>query len=286
MNQNPNHYKLAKEISKEFSNLPEVIAVALGGSSTGFTWDRGSDIDLYIFTNAEIPLDVRRAIAQHHNATRVDLDMRFWDPGDEWFDGQTGIEVDIMYWDPRWIEDQINLRLRRHQASLGYSTCAWHTIKHATVLNDQNGWLGELKEFCSQPYPDELRRAIIQLNYPVLRDVIPAYLHQIEKSVLRGDLVSINHRIAALLASYFDIIFALNRVTHPGEKRLIQLTPELCPRVPDGMKHQVEEVIQTAATPTPVLIDKINILIDGLDELLGSMGIPVDEGIWKDFSAC
>ena len=186
MNKNSNHYKLAKEISKEFSYIPEVIAVALGGSSIGIASDQESDIDLYIFTNAPVPLETRRAIAQNHNATRTDLDLKFWDPGDEWFDGGTGIEVDIMYWDPRWIEDQINLCLDQHKASLGYSTCTWHTIKHARVLKDRRGWLRALKEVCNQPYPEPLRQAIIRNNYPVLRDVIPAYLHQIEKAVLRS----------------------------------------------------------------------------------------------------
>lgn len=267
MNKNSNHYKLAKEISKEFSYIPEVIAVALGGSSIGIASDQESDIDLYIFTNAPVPLETRRAIAQNHNATRTDLDLKFWDPGDEWFDGGTGIEVDIMYWDPRWIEDQINLCLDQHKASLGYSTCTWHTIKHARVLKDRRGWLRALKEVCNQPYPEPLRQAIIRNNYPVLRDVIPAYLHQIEKAVRRKDLVSINHRVAAFLASYFDIIFAFNRVTHPGEKRLLQITPELCSRIPKGMIQQVESILRASSSPEFALIDMINDLIDALDNL-------------------
>jgi len=268
MDPNSNHYKLTKELSEIFGSLPDVQAVALGGSSTGIANDPKSDIDLYIFTQAEIPLNIRREIAQNHHANPLNLNLRFWDPGDEWFDGKTGIEVDIMYWDPQWIEDQIKLRLIHHKASLGYSTCTWHTIKHSTVLYDQDGWLEALMDFCNQPYPEELRKNIIQLNYPVLRKVIPAYLHQIEKAVLREDLVSINHRVAALLASYFDILYALNRITHPGEKRLLKLTSKLCPLRPNNMEVEIEAILRAASGTSAVLIDLINELIDHLDELL------------------
>jgi hypothetical protein len=267
------HFKLAEEISSEFSSLPQVVGIALGGSSTKFTTDPNSDIDLYIFTHTEIPLDKRKAIAKNHNATPINLDLQYWDSGDEWFDGVTGIEVDIIYWDPVWIEDQINLRLVQHKASLGYSTCIWHTIKYATILYDDNSWLKDLKDFCNQPFPDELRRNIIKLNFPVLRNVIPAYYHQIEKAIQRNDLVSINHRVAALLASYFDIIFALNRITHPGEKRLLQLTKERCLLVPEKMDQQVKAFLELSASPRLDLLDQLNILINNLEILL------VDEGI-------
>ena len=52
---------------------------------------------------------------------------------------------------------------------------------------------------------------------------MPAYPKQIIKSVQRNDFVRINHRITEFLASYFDLLFAINGVTHPGEKRLVQL---------------------------------------------------------------
>ena len=50
--------------------------------------------------------------------------------------------------------------------------------------------------------------------------------------------MSLNHRVAAWLASYFDILFAANRRFHPGEKRLLALAEEL-PSVPESMIEDV-----------------------------------------------
>ena len=61
---------------------------------------------------------------------------------------------------------------------------------------------------------------------------MPAYNTQIKKAFARNDLVSINHRITEFLASYFDLIFALNEKTHYGEKRLISLCKSECKILP------------------------------------------------------
>jgi hypothetical protein len=70
-----------------------------------------------------------------------------------------------------------------------------------------------------------------------------------------------------LLASYFDVLFALNRVLHPGEKRLLSWAVNSCPLLPQGMVIEVERVLGAAADPQtlPALVNR---LIDSLDELL------------------
>jgi predicted nucleotidyltransferase len=270
MNKDTSHFNLAVTISDQFSTYPFVEAIGLGGSSSTGSTDAASDIDLYVFTRETIPLIKRAEIVNNCGASRVDLDLNFWDPGDEWFDAQTGIEVDITYWNPNWIESKIERVLIQHQSSLGYSTCHWHTLSHTSVLFDRTGWLTGLITKCSQPYPEVLSQTIIKHNYPVLRDVIPSYTTQIEKAIKRQDLVSVNHRVAALLASYFDIIFAVNRVPHPGEKRLLQLTPRLCKVIPTNMVIQVERLLKESSTADGRLIETINELIDGLDKLLST----------------
>ena len=246
--------------------------IALAGSLAADAVDQDSDIDLYVYTTSVIPLYDRIAIVDELGAARSDLNLQFWDLGDEWVDKETGIEVDVIYWDVSWIERQLDRVLVEHQASVGYSTCFWHTVCNSLILYDRSGWLHRLKERSAIPYPEPLRRAIIAKNHPVLRRVIPSYLHQIQKATGRNDLVSVNHRVAALLASYFDVLFALNRLPNPGEKRVLQVASERCAKVPREMVDQVEGVLRAVSSPDQGLVTRIGRLIDGLDQLLVEQG--------------
>jgi hypothetical protein len=144
---------------------------------------------------------------------------------------------------------------------------------HSQILYDRNGWFRALQEAVHQPYPETLRRAIIAKNHPILRRNISSYLHQLEQAVARSDLVSINHRVAALLASYFDILFAVNRMPHPGEKRLVEIASEKCAKVPAAMSEQVRELLRAVSQGDQRVIERASILIDGLDDLLSAEGL-------------
>ena len=270
------HLALARRIAGLFAPLPQVEAVALGGSrgGGGVATDPSSDIDVYVYTNGDIPLAIREEIVEASGgATRIDMDMRFWGPGDEWLNAATGIHVDDIYFDAAWMEEQVERVLVRHEASLGYSTCFWHTVRGSIVLEDPRGWFAGLQERCRVEYPDELRRNIVALNHPVLRSVLPAYAGQLGKAAARADLVSINHRLAGLLASYFDIVFAVNRVPHPGEKRLIEAAVGSCPRLPAEMAADLAEILETATTDLAGLPGRVDRLLDRLDALLAAEGL-------------
>jgi hypothetical protein len=269
-----NHETLARRVARLFITLPEVEAVALGGSrgGGGLGHDRASDIDVYVFTRGEIGLDVRRGIVEAAGgASRADLGMTFWGPGDEWLDAATHIHVDVVYFGADWMTDQVDRVLVRHEASLGYSTCLWHTVRGSVILEDPRGWLSALKGRSRGAYPEALRQNVIELNHAVLRGPLPAYSTQVAKAARRGDLVSVNHRLAGLLASYFDVLFALNRVPHPGEKRLVEAAAGL-PRTPGGMTADLRDLLETATTDLSGLPVRVDRLLDRLDALLREDG--------------
>jgi len=270
---NPKHLNLARRVADLFAELPQVEAVALSGSLGGNLVDVASDIDLYVYTRADIPLEVRETIVERSGgATRADIGLNFWGPGDEWFDAASGVEVDIVYFDARWMEDQVRRVMKAHQPSLGYSTCFAFTVNHSQIFFDPQGWFTSLQAISRQPYPEPLRQNIIRHNHPVLRKIIPSYFFQLEKAVKRGDLVSVNHRLAGLLASYFDILFALNRQLHPGEKRLVQKAMANCKQLPENMEMEIETVLKASAVAEAEFPDQVTALLDHLDALLRKDG--------------
>ena len=267
---------IPEEIAARFAELPYVQAVAMAGSRGSQVADQRSDYDMYVYAEREISVAWRAELAKPHGV-HIAIDNHFWEPGDDWIDSRVGVEVDIMYRSPQWIEDQIDRSLVRHEASIGYSTCLWFNVLHSTPLYDRDGWYGRLQDRARQPYPAALQQAIIAKNYPILRKTNSSYLQQIEMALQRQDWVSVNHRVAALLASYFDILFALNEQPHPGEKRLVAHVQARCSRRPDGFEQQVVDLLR-AATPAGhvQLVSCAHTLLDGLDLLLVGEGALAD----------
>jgi hypothetical protein len=119
-----------------------------------------------------------------------------------------------------------------------------------------------LQEKLKSPYPKELQNNIIKRNMNLMKDKpFASYYEQIEKAVKRNDVVSINHRITAFLASYFDIIFAVNELLHPGEKRLIQYAKDNCNILPDNFEENIKKLLIQSNFET------LNILNDMVEKL-------------------
>ena len=100
-----------------------------------------------------------------------------------------------------------------------------------------------------RPYREQLRQAITAKNYPILRCNISAFHHHLEFAVFRRDSVSIIHRTAAFLGSYFDIVFAINSIPNPGEKRLVERATALCSKLPEDLESQIHSLTNSVSLP-------------------------------------
>ena len=263
------HLQLALRIAQLLQLNPVVEAVGLGGSLAHTRPDSSSDVDVYVFTTGDFPVGHRqKLVEQLGGSTIANMGLDYWGAGDEWVDAQTGIEVDLVIFDAHWMEQQLIRVVDHCLPSLGYSTCFWFTCQKLRPLFDRRGWLAGIQTRAAIPYPEQLRKNIVHHNHPVLRKIIPSYYNQIAKAVSRGDAVSVNHRTTAFLASYFDILFALNRVLHPGEKRMLDFAVKTCTCLPVDFEADIVRVLNKSGCASPGILDALTCLCDHLDETL------------------
>lgn len=231
-----------EELFNELSELPQVNAIALGGSRAGEVYDEKSDYDVYLYVS-EIPSEeLRRPILEKY-CEYMELGNHFWEFEDN-CRLKNGIDIDILYRDINAIERDLVSVVEECNAHNGYTTCIWHNVKTCKVLYDKDGGLTALKQRFNVSYPAKLKENIIKNNMKLLHDKMPAYDAQILKAVNRRDLNSISHRTAAFMESYFDIIFALNELTHPGEKRMVSLCKKECKILPADFEENIEKLFK------------------------------------------
>jgi predicted nucleotidyltransferase len=261
--------KLVQEMIQEFSKLEEVEGIMLAGSMAANTNDEHSDYDIYIYASKEIPVESRKLITDKY-CSFMGLNNQYWETEDDGFMKEGNIPVELIYRDLNWIEGVLNSLLMDFRGSIGYSTCFWANFMSSIILYDKEGKLASLQEKYRILYPVQLKKDIIKKNYPLLKQEMFSYYHQIEKALLRQDLISVNHRIAALFASYFDIIFAYNEMAHPGEKKLLRIIKENNLKVPENMEENINNILKYSGCCSENLLPEIDRLVVELDCLLHS----------------
>lgn len=231
-----------ENLCKRLSALPEVESIALGGSRAGDRHDEKSDYDLYIYEERPLSEEGRLRILQEC-CSYIELGNHFWELEDN-CTLKGGIDIDILHRNLDSFSKEIASVVDAHNAHNGYTTCMWHNLLHSKILFDRRGRFRELQEKYTIPYPAQLKKNIIERNMRLLSGNLPSYDKQIIKALTRNDIVSVNHRTAAYMESYFDIIFAMNELTHPGEKRMVQIALEQAHTLPDNFEESLSSLYQ------------------------------------------
>ncbi len=251
-----NVYMVFEKIIEKLKSYPEVVAIAIGGSSANKTSDNLSDIDVYVFTKCEIPLRKREFIKEF--SSKFEIGGEYFGSGDEFFADKINKQLDVVYWDKKWFEDIVKNVWVKHYSSNGYTTAFLFTLQNFEIIYDTKNWLTDLQSSIKTPYPKELKENIIKRNMMLIKEKpFASYYEQIEKAVKRDDIVSINHRISAFLASYFDVIFTVNELLHSGEKRLIQYAKNNCKILPDDFEENINKLLTAPHSEILTTLDKI-----------------------------
>lgn len=265
------------KIVNEFKKFEEVEGMTLGGSHGAGTSDDKSDYDLYVYLNAPLDVEKRRNVLGKH-CSYMEYDNHFWEPED---DGilQNGIDIELIYRSIDELDRNLEELLDLHKVSLSYTTCFWDNILVHKILYDPRGKLADLKKKYDRPYPVEVKDKIVTENCKLLADYMPSFYFQLEKAVARNDLFSINHRLTELLATYFNVIFALNETNLPGEKRLVEVSSKL-EILPEDHTLLLSQLFETVFRDNRLFLETLNKLLFNLHNLLISLGYKVS---WKSY---
>jgi hypothetical protein len=260
-----------KEIANAFGSIAGVEAVAWCGSAAMGVADAHSDFDFYVYTNAPVPVESRRAVILERSR-HSQLNNTFWELEDEWIDRE-GRRFNAMYRSCDFVLGEIAARLEHYSADLGYTTAYCFSVANGFILYDPRHWLGTVQERLRQPFPESLIRSIVAKNRPVLGGGMQScYQAQIKAAIARDDLISLNHRVAVWIASYTDILFAVNRRYHPGEKRLLKYMQGL-PYLPENALEDIPRLCTLAGSLSSPIIEHVSGMLSRLDRWLEKNGI-------------
>lgn len=257
---------MIEKLFEELSALPEIEAIALGGSRAGEVYDEKSDYDVYLYCTALVDEETRRCILEKY-CSYMEIGNQFWEYEDNCV-LKNGIDIDILYRDLDGFVEGVGNVVEKHQAYNGYTTCMWHNLKTCKIIYDRDGRLQAAKNRFNVAYPKQLKENIIDKNMKLLSDAMPAYKLQIKKAVERNDLVSVGHRTSAFMESYFDIIWAMNELTHPGEKRLVSLCKKQCEILPANFEENINQLYEDLFTDLDRVGEDIDVIITELKKVV------------------
>lgn len=237
-----------KSVLDEIKANPQVVAIAIAGSRASGNGDSNSDYDVYVYSNNDNYLseDIRNSIYSKYCKT-IEVGNKYFEYEDNVV-LNCGVPADIIFRSLEMIKNIQKYVVDNCGARLGYTTAFWHTLMVSQVYYDKTGEFTEIQKKYDVPYPEQLRKNIITKNMKMLSGVLPSYDKQIKKAVQRNDVVSICHRTTAYMESYFDVIFALNRMTHPGEKRLVTICKNKCSILPKDFEENITKLYQNMYT--------------------------------------
>lgn len=259
-------------LTDRLAGVETVQAITVVGSrTTGFSTP-DSDVDLFVYVDGPSEddglLGERAVVADELGAP--ERFRRVGQPAhpntDVWTLRDGGLLLDVTFWSRAWAEAELDWRLVARSPQVGGSTAFWRSIRDGVPLFERDDWHPRLQARSRTAYPAVLRERIIALNRDLLGPENPfSYLHQVASALTESDPVSAQRATSRWSASYFDVLFAINRVLHPGEKRLVAFAERECVALPDDLAADVDLI----AHPHDGLPAHLERMLERLDGLSG-----------------
>lgn len=257
---------MVQDIFNEYARFSQVCAMAVGGSRAIKRNDRYSDYDVYVYCLKHLSLEERRPVLEKYCGSMA-LDNHFRGREDVCIMKDDGAELNIIY---RGLDEFLEGMARiaeRFEPLDRCTTTLWHSLMRGRIAYDKGGHLAAAREKYSIPYPQELKNNIISYQMNRIKYGMPSIMAQTKKAMGRGDLADISRNINCFLDSYFDVVFALNEMLHPGEKRLVQICVEECEILPANFELNIRLLLNSMCKDPEASV--VGLMVSELEKVIG-----------------
>lgn len=258
----------AARIAEAVGWLPGVVAVALGGSTGAGLGDAASDLDFHVYWEGPLAAPDERATGlaaiADRGSVRAGAGTTSWTLEDHLAVGGRPVELIFIRWAD--VPAEVEAAYGAGFAEEGFTTARLYSFAHGLVLHDPARLLGAVQARLLVSYPEATRRAIL-LRQPAR---LVLCVDQLRAGQRRGDLLYVEQTRVKIQLLWFDLLFALNRRYHPGEKRLLVHAARLPLRIADG-RARWERAARLPAD-SPALADELAALVGAVCALVGEDG--------------
>jgi len=232
--------------------------IALGGAHAKGVDDSESDLDLYLFAREVLPTEQRTRLCEKWGAdpesgTSWGAPGAFVQGGTDFYVNRLKVECwlrNVDYVDE--IVDECKRGIVRREfvtwTVMGfYRHCTLSDLDHMRPLEDPSGILARWKAAVSE-YPPRLRANILEAHLQAAQFWPENYHYR--TAVERCDVIYTTGIVQQVVHNLIQVLFALNRVYFPGDKKLalaldhLEITPPdvsrrvTCLLSPDGDRNR------------------------------------------------
>jgi predicted nucleotidyltransferase len=254
--------------------LDGVRGMSLGGSTQAGLADETSDLDIHVYWTPPLASPGERAAVLEAlpDGDSIHVDIRSWGLEDHL--ALDGWSIELIYVHLDEIQEQVERAYGEGLDSEAFTTSFLYTVALGRPLYDAAGALEAMRERLLGEFPEATFRVILEHRSPLLQVLI----NQIRRAQRRHDLLSVQQKRASFQAIYFNLLFTLNRVYHPGEKRLL-IHSERCALLPTAHVQRWEASARMDAGD-PSLPTLLEGLAHDLLQLIGEELGHIPEVVW------
>ncbi len=250
-------------------------AIALGGSHAKGTADDDADVDLYLFAHTVLPNDERTRIASAFSSEIDSIrswgdDAPFWNAGTDFRFRGHNVEC--------WLRDIGHIERSIAECREGvvrrefvtwtttgfYNHCCLSDLTVMVPLDDPFDIIARWKSQVAT-YPPRLRQAIVN-QHLAAAEFWPENFHYLS-AIERQDVIYATGIVQQVVHNLVQVLFALNEVCFPGDKRLDVAMAHL-PRQPPKLCERIRALLWPG---TPATTQVLRQQRESLRSLLGDV---------------